>query len=225
MLGDDVYIVGSGLDTLKHNQAVYWKNGAEVPLGDPSATTTATGVTVSNNKVYIVGTYLNSIGVYWTGGNIFSIDNTTLMGGIAVSGTDIYTVGTRNNHPISWKNKTVMNLTASGYTGAGQGTGIVVKGNDVYATGNLGGTPFYWKNGTPTMLSDTSGAAIANAIAVNSHNDVFVAGYTLSPNYTYTTVGNLTVLAVIATCWKNGSPTTLQNGIGAQTYGIFIAQN
>ena len=97
----------------------------------------------------------------------------------------------------------VLSLSGCG-SGSGGSSGGSGGTTNVYLAGhtsNAKGTPIvtYWKNGEATNLTDGTMFALADAIAIDSSGNIYVAGETTTPQYT-------------AAYWKNGTATNLGNG-------------
>jgi hypothetical protein len=218
--GSDVYVCGY-LGNPSHNfigqEAVYWKNGSPVFLGDSTYTSIATGITISGSDIYISGFYAAGPGfakaVYWKNGIEVVLSDSTLYfpmaNAIAVSGTDVYAAGSvspdpYNSKPVAvvWKNGSMIYQGDTSQGGAA--TCIAIVNGDVYAAGwaglfnNNGATntinyATYWKNGIAFNLHDSGYNSRVNGIAVLGDN-VYAAGNSgINPNK--------------ALYWKNGTPT------------------
>jgi hypothetical protein len=223
--GSDLYICGYA-PTMQttyvtlNSEAVYWKNGIPVYLGDTSKPSYATGITISGNDIYISGGYSTprSPGklVYWKNGIEVAVSDSSqgaVSSAIAVSGNDVYISGSVPIEPngakyaaVVWKNG---NITYQGDTSlGGMASSIVVNNGDVYAGGTTGfygnaGTnntsnhATYWKNGVAFNLSDSGYSSIVNAVAI-SGNDIYAAGSHAIDPYSSQ-----------ADYWKNGTRVSL----------------
>ena len=166
--------------------------------------------------VYVAGYQSDASGkhtaIYWKNGIATTLpDNNqgSQAYAIAVSGQNVYVVGTVSNgtHSVAtiWKNGSPVALT-DGTINAYAG-GVFVAGSDVYVAGYDGRGAEYWKNGVPVVLTDGSEQAASNAIFV-SGSDVYAAGY----EYQNTQISpTSSIVAPVATYWKNGTPVALAN--------------
>ena len=228
--GNDIYAAGIGHDTLK-----FWKNGVSTSLGEIVVVNqyVLCAMKVVGNDVYIAATVyegMNTVAKFWKNGVETRLTDGSRRAeayAIAVSGNDVYVLGTeddgaRNNISKFWKNGTAVILPD--FIG-GLTTSMAVVGNDVYIGGSqLNGTvrvPAYWKNGVVTKLADGTKDEYVSAIAVDEDNTVHLAGYK------YTTFNH-----TIARYWNSkGTSTNLSDGTTANhphaiaVYGkdVFIA--
>ncbi len=164
-------------------------------------------------------------GLYWNNGVITTlpaIDETqsTSANAIAMSGSDVYIVGSSRNsagvsQAVYWKNGTLFQLPGidpAQHSGAGD---IAISGTDVYISGysvNAAGdqTAVYWKNGVRIGLSAAKSGA--HCITV-SHGDVYVGGFLLNG------------LLLEPVYWKNGTLITLpplETGYGSGVSDISV---
>ena len=153
--------------------------------------------------------------------------NGAVANGIAVSGPDVYLVGsgstgTGRQRAILWKNGTVIPLTDGSQFAAA--TGIFIQGTDVYICGEEkdNNDSFYvakyWKNGQAVILSDTTSVCLTNSIFVDQ-NDVYVAGVE-QPGTLLHPIGQNSR----AIYWKNGVETKLFTGTeNSHTYTILTS--
>jgi len=225
--GNDVYTAGT--DSLKY--IAYWKNNTETRLtqtltfGDGNISQAINSIALLGSNVLLSGTLLNQsdgppTGLYyksallWTnnslqylakGTYLLSPDYTSTIG-IAVSGNDVYVLGTAPDGTQAggyWKNG-VWNAINNG---AFVPTAIKAVGADVYITGYIQRSPtvaeqegYYWKNGTLTSVPNSE---TATNIAING-SDVYVLGIadftennTVWKNGTvYATIGNVNFKAI-----------------------------
>lgn len=179
----DVYAAGWDLIGTQF-KAVYWKNGTENILDSGSYGARAEGIAVANGNVYVVGfegsSSGNNVAVLWTNGTptqLAGTDHVSIAWAIALSGSDIYIAGTDAPNATS--------PTAAVYWKNGQETTLALSGVGA--------------NATPL-------SATANAIALDSSNNVYVGGQVfvnaeIAPNsYAESNV---------ASYWKNGALTLL----------------
>jgi hypothetical protein len=191
----DVYVAGYA----NLNNAVYWKNDAQVILGNAF---NSTDIAVSGYDTYVAGNIGFSIpnvgsanaAVYWKNGTMVRLGNDpSYANSIKVSGSDIYVCGyaTINSIYVAayWKNGQIQSLGNIPHSSAND---ITVIGSDVYVAGTAGqngSLAVYWKNGVQVPLN----SGTANAIAVVG-SDVYVAGTTSGAVY-----------------WKNGQRVNLND--------------
>ena len=163
--GSDVFVSG-----FEYPIAKYWKNGVATPLSDGSPfLSTATGITISGQDVYVCGTVIlgprNSSIKYWKNGVPITVtDGTTASqsAGISVSGSDIYVSGVEYSFDLAgsafgvakyWKNGVATTLAAPGTFNC-YSLSISVLGDDVFVPVSL---DYIYKNGTlvpPFPLTD-----------------------------------------------------------------------
>lgn len=136
---------------------------------------------------------------------------------VAKRDTDVYLAGfiVANGYSTIatfWKNGVATKL--AGETQNSSAKAIAVNGGDVYIAGSVsnGNSSFpvavYWKNGVEVQLTDSLPNTSANAIAI-SGNDIYLAG----------------TMNDVATVWKNGVATRLDNGNYSAAYGIAVSGN
>jgi hypothetical protein len=161
----------------------YWKNSTFTATTDCLSPYAMTG---SGTDIYVAGVSSGHTPVYWKNNTAVPLSSQTgYTVSIAVSGTDIYCLGTANNAYYVWKNGTALPALTTIVTDIipGSVNGMAVSNGNVYVAGAryIAGTTIlkatYWKNGTPVDLTDgiTSGSAHATAVYV-SGSDVYVAG-------------------------------------------------
>ena len=223
----NVYVAGYGGGD---KSACYWKNGVFNSLYHGYFSENTTDICSSGQDVYISGygrISMIQVAEYWKNGQpvvMPSVFDHALAYGIAVSGSDVYLVGTAYNATsrslaILWKNGTVIPLTDGSHFAAA--TGIFIQGSDVYICGEEtdNNDSFYvakyWKNGQPVILSDTTSTCFTNSIFVDQ-NDVYVAGVE-HPGTILNPIGQNSR----AIYWKNGVETKLFTGTeDSHTYTI-----
>jgi len=238
LMGSDVYVGGTIFDVTSQtsnstsyaNQPVYWKNGS------PNLLPMATGISsiaVSGSDVYFAGSIVStnkfqatgplgpgSTAAYWKNGAIpdtLAYPDTYLTEyssgaiGIAVSGTNVYTVGATGIYsPEFWQNGTPTILAETNNHSIAYG--IATNGTDVYVAGVNGNyyNATYWKNNEPVPLSVGTLSmtnSFARAVAVNG-NDVYIVGQ----------VRHATDQDYSSYYWKNGVPAELSAGSGKGAY-------
>jgi len=200
--GPDIYAVGS--DT--RNGWGYWKNSTFTAVAD---WLNPYGMAGRGTDIYVAGVSTHSTPNYWKNNTAVPLSSQTgYTVSIALSGTDIYCLGTANNTWNVWKNGTAQSLTTI-VTDiiAGGANGMAVSGSgDVYVAGAryLSGSTItkatYWKNGTPVDITNgvSSGSAQATAVLI-SGSDVYVAG-------TEEILSGGGVVNKAPRLWKNGTP-------------------
>src|ERR1700678_42562 len=127
-----VYVAGQQIDGHVY-KAVYWKNGAMLPLTNSNLASGATDIAVSGADVYVTGFRTDSLlwitkATYWKNGVAVDLTDgtsTASTGAIVISGSDVYIAGIESAHGV----------TNSNY---------IAK---------------YWKNGVPVILSDSNNIA------------------------------------------------------------------
>lgn len=228
--GNDVYVCGS-----INGDAVYWKNGHLITLGDGDAT----GIAVSGNDVYVVGwlrqTPADGIhACYWKNGNITLLpDNSrsdnyydnypisskySLANSIFISGSDVYIAGgeqvSRMISPsgyafcisaVYWKNGNEIYLIKGPYANS-----YADEAYSIFVDGQdvyaCGALEArYWKNGTSVYLPGRT----AKSIYV-SEGDVYIAGSQPDGQSFQTYFG--IQYREVAKYWKNGNPVNLSDG-------------
>lgn len=125
VLGNDVYVAGTVNDITGYAKAVYWKNGVQVSLSSGSVDSYGFAMAVSGNDIYVGGRNGNSAirSGYWKN-SLSNFINLTpasafepgdeVIGGIVISGTDVYASGTYKVggkfQAVYWKNNTPVQL-------------------------------------------------------------------------------------------------------------------
>ncbi len=119
VVGADVYVAGTVDDVTGYSKAVYWKNGVQISLSGGSQHSYGFCLAISGNDIYVGGSNHNVsiVSGYWK--NNFTSFNSLLpampydagdeaVGGIAVSGNNIYAAGSFKNfgksQAVYWKN-------------------------------------------------------------------------------------------------------------------------
>ena len=157
--GSDVYLAGSEWSGPSGGNgiAVYWKNGVPTTLTTGTSSSSAQSVYVSGSNVYVAG-YGESN--YWLNGvsSPLSVPGSYSANGWGVyfTGADVYVVGTYRDLAKSWKNGSMVDLTASVPSGTTYESALSVTGygQDVYIAGNDVSKGFgYWKNEQFTVIS------------------------------------------------------------------------
>ncbi|KAF5060162.1 hypothetical protein DSECCO2_328650 [anaerobic digester metagenome] len=191
------YIAGQQLHSSGEFVASLWTNGNQAFLTNGNFESSANNVFKLNNDIFVAGyernsvsptdpTEMNKVAVYWKNGVMTEItdgSSNAEANSIAVSGTDIYVVGTEYNTTTMrqnarlWKNGTSVPLHDGSNWSIGND--VAIKGNDVYVTGNetIGGTASaqLWKNGVRVDLPFTGSSSNAHRIIFDG-NDIFIIG-------------------------------------------------
>jgi len=208
--GTYVYVAGTVTSSQSVPVATYWANGKAHALADSSSESYAYAIATADTNVYIAG-IANNAATYWKNGVATTLANGSMALGITVSGSDVYVAGVSSlngtNVATYWKNGVATTLTDD--LTPSVAVSIVVSGGDVYVAGYLAAagninTVCYWKNGAIQNVSTTStstfGASYFGTIGmVVTGSDVYITG----------AVENTADDHVIATLWKNGTPTAL----------------
>lgn len=208
MSGSDLYVGGTSLNNEGWNIATWWKNGVVGEVSDPSNdyNNNITAIGVSGTSIYLAGYdtwslsnpswapgYINhpmwNAWYYCISGNTVTrnlaepdtIDISSIVYGMAVSGTDVYLAGgfqPENGTRIAtyWKNNQYGAVALASGGDWSEAEAIAVQGADVYITGydqcpNYGCIPTVklWKNNEQTVVNLTSGTvnAFSSCLAVN----------------------------------------------------------
>ena len=157
-----------------------WQNGTGTNITSLENKAFPNDMDISNGNVYVVGyekqadTALNVFENNWKN-NIVQTrigNSTSVLNGIKVIGTDIYTVGTFNNTTVCR-----INGTAQTYFINATMKDIVVDNNTRYISGVSQNKAVCWINDSLINLSSPFlTESSADGIAVNS-SDVYIAGY------------------------------------------------
>lgn len=114
--GKDVYIALYLTDTTvtRYSVSAYWKNGVITKLTNGESSY-ATGITISNNDVYISGGSGYPLNIsYWKNGNGVAVPNLYSSSAIAINGNDVYLGGgisnSTDNFAAYWKNGALIRL-------------------------------------------------------------------------------------------------------------------
>ena len=230
--GNDVYV--SGTTGFENPIATYWKNGIATQLlavqspvsiqNIDALTSTASGIAVQGNNVYVVGWSTPTVASLWINGVLTKLASdlyTSEANAITLLGSDVYVAGFVNAKGYSvatyWKNGMPTQVLSNTLT-ISVANAIVVNGSDVYLAGytynGYGKTvATYWKNGIAVNLEPTNSPNInssANGIYVQG-NDVYVAGDSADE----------------AIYWKNGIQTALTgehaNAVILQGNNVYLA--
>ena len=243
VLGSDIYVAGYDMEggSGGSNQAAYWKNGVETTLTNPFnccgqiGTSTATGIAVSNNQVFICGSAwatsgsFSSVVIWKTDGTLVAYSKPTQSGltdtsstanGMLFQGTDLYVYGATsyeygNSYLTYWKNGAPTMLSTAAPTAAQFSSMLVQGGNVIFAgTDNINSTlnAAYWTNGVETILAPV---AAANGITSDGTN-IFISGNLYQP-------GNYATATPVY--WLNGTLTYLNGPASSTTTCISIQEN
>ena len=233
--GKDVYVSGNINATSDNRLAVYWKNGVATQLlavqsavsiqNIDALESTANGIAVQGNTVYVAGWSTPTVASLWINGVLTKLASDSVnseANAVTLQGSDVYVAGYVNGKGGSgatyWKNGVPTGVLSNAQTSITVANAITVSGNDVYLAGysynGYGETvATYWKNGVaiylePTSLPNTN--SLANGISVQG-NDVYVVGNN----------GNS------AAYWKNGAAIAIggenANAIQLQGNDVYIA--
>ena len=196
-----------------------------VSCNDDDNNSSNDGTPQTSGNVYIAGSNGESA-VLWSNGQgtIFPYETAY---GVAVSGNEVYVIGSRDNQYCYWKagqpeTPIILEEHSSGpslpptlalpfmgntFPTPLYGNAIAISGSDVYAGNTSTSSGYYWKNGQRVSLPDegyTTGITV-------SGNDVYMAGYTGTDG------------AYDAVYWKNGQKVVLANN--ASSTGIVVSGN
>jgi hypothetical protein len=204
--GTNVWLAGNYKPlTFGNKFASYWRNnGVPSALSSVGFEAEVKAIKISTSGVpSCVGYEKTSSGLkvakYWSGtATTLGWLNGSVANGIALSGSNVYIVGTDNiangsTRPKTWFNGSVGTLYNS--SGISSASGIALSGSDIYISGNDGNKAVYWKNGTQVILGDGA----ANGISVIG-TDVYVVGNYIS-----------TSNKARACYWRNGTKVELTN--------------
>jgi len=207
LVGTDLYITGSVLDSSGNYQAAFWKNGMLNVLGSGQAY----GICTSGSDVYIAGvTILNNTveATYWKNGIQLNLGY-GVASSVTVQGGDVYVGGYANlNNSLSagcyWKNGILDTVGSQADI-----SDIKISGDNIYLAGYkwINGLmkAAYWKNKSSTILDE---GYIATSLAV-SGNDVYVTGFYPFPK-------------PMALLWKNGNVVINANGNGSNANNMAV---
>ena len=181
--GSDVYVAGWGY---KGNKTIakYWKNGQSVELSDGTNPAFASGISVVDGNVYVVGSE-GSAARYWKNGEVVTLSENGSAFGIAVNGNNVFVAGEEMDAAVGgyasyWTNGNKFSLMQS--ANRSQARFIALEGGHVYVAGFeeiYNGSSYvdskgrYWKDGREVLLQ---GSAAVSSIAV-FNGDVYVSGY------------------------------------------------
>jgi len=216
--------------------AVYWEDGKCHKLSLPSGATDsrASGIVVSNDVVYISGSYSTDgddskyFACYWKNGVIYKLSLPSgakypSTSGIAVSGDVIYIAGTydiddwHNSIPCYWRNGLIHNLSIPSGAKHPSTSGIAVSGDVVYIAGSYydaqnNQTACYWRNGVINNLPLPSGVKESYIGGITVSDDVlYIAG-------TYITGDWNNGGKAIPCYWRNGVINNLTLPSGADIW-------
>ncbi|MDR1415599.1 MAG: hypothetical protein LBI96_07295 [Odoribacteraceae bacterium] len=217
--GDDVYVAGAERVPGLPGVATLWKNGVATALTDGTRDAGACSVFVSGGDVHVAGTENNADGnpvaTVWKNGTaiVLSAAKISFAYSVFVSGGDVYVAGSENRVATLWKNG-----VATPLAGGVMAHSVFVSGADAYVAriDKPGATtiPVLWKNGVATPLARDANHVTAGSVFV-SGGDVYVTG-------TATILDNLLAenkYDSIATLWKNGVPTPLNDATNNMSAG------
>jgi hypothetical protein len=194
----DVYIASSVIARNGHFVVAYWKNGTMYKLTDSLSDSFASNILVNGTDVYVTGVNGGKGATYWKNGQAVILSTSGETNAIAVSGNDVYVVGSTTRGLCYWKNGVITNIPGPTSYNPSTINSIAVKDNNVYLVGGVYATngnsvATYWKNGIQKRLVDSTLFSYARGITIQG-NDVYISGYsTLTPNG-----------FGLAAYWKNG---------------------
>jgi len=196
----NVYIAGSSYVIADGNTAgVYWKNGNINYLEGHGL---GTDIFVQGKDIYVAGSVSDG-GIYyrpgyWKNGVQHLLSNGNgETSAIAVSGADVYVVGTTFSdldptdiHPTVWKNGNIMTLpNPLDITGKAIPKGVIAYNNKVYIFGKTIGpngassSPIVWNgDGSVFMLSKEKIVYSINSISFQG-NDLYMCGSIYTNNH------------------------------------------
>jgi hypothetical protein len=183
-----VYIAG-----VMDFKLVYWKNGIlnTVSDRDTNAGWGITGMAVIESDVYIAGTRGGGTAFYFKNDVQQTLEkgvDSTYATGIAISGNDIYVVGSYRSYmnekwtsyPCYWKNGELKTLEGASSSFFSLSLNIAISGSDIYILGRIPGDTdtFLWKNGEPQTINGLMMNSTIRGFAVLD-SDIFFGGVTV----------------------------------------------
>jgi hypothetical protein len=111
--GTDIHVVGDASASAGYlsGGSIYWKNGTPTELTSPGQRSSANGIFVVGDDVYIAGSMNGTDGnphaVYWKNGNVIALDPNynSVAKAITVDGSNVYVVGERaSGWAMLWTN-------------------------------------------------------------------------------------------------------------------------
>jgi hypothetical protein len=217
--GNDVYIVGQEY-TPPISRIVMWKNGIRTVIeeSNPNESCKPQSIAVFNGDVYIAGEFSHSAYFWKNGvGTRLSDNRPTSANAVAISGTDVYVVGTEKingkNIATIWKNG-ISSFLPNDSTQDAFATSICIARNDVYVAGTQGwvnrgmSKVKLWKNGSEVnFTSENVRIPNGNTSVKVVNNDVYVGGTN----------------GAKPTVWKNGVPESWSDSENyAEIINIFL---
>lgn len=226
VVGNDVYVAGADMVGVKLNP-VFWKNGSRIvlPMEAGGLGGGADGIYVQGSNIFVAGHELPQKAKYWRNAvsTVMPAEgaNTFLVRGIAVSGNDIYVVGTANVNAVFrarlWKNGVLEDLNLGSYLSTA--AGVFVAGSDVYVAGSEAeaNNLVYgkiWKNGVATKLISESNSVTGKGVFVVGSDVYAVGDKIVAPGNTAVTV------------WKNTKELKQYSNSKnvAEAYGLFVVK-
>ena len=201
------YIVGN-----VGNIATLWYKSNLVSFQFGMNGSTANGVSVKGNDVYIVGINEQGFATQWKNNgsltapsftaNYLSTESSSAVG-ISILDNNVYIAGKKtvtNFTAQLWKN----NVSTQQFADNTQMISVFAKGQDVFATGAMTLSPFkamLWKNNQPTQLSQN--LSIGYSVYATTNNN-YVAGFEVNPS-------------AKACIWKNGVQQILSDNLSLAT--------